>query len=300
MTETTNQPWWRGEFLSNDAEMASHELWQLGAAGVEIRDRDTFFEGDPDFAPVPDGQTRLIAYFECETPERAQELEIGLHAEPRLTIVSFLPFEDRSWETKWHEFFKPRQLSPRTIIGPPWESFEAPQDGHRIIIQPGMAFGTGTHETTQLVSQVIDDLLRDHVPQAMLDVGSGSGVLCILAAKLGVSRLLGLELEEFTLENARENVELNGLLEHDVTFSTTPLAEIEGEWPLVVANIIAPILLHLRPELIAHTEVGGELVLSGILDSQMESIREAFSPQMQELGWRQYGDWCAIHYRRNT
>jgi ribosomal protein L11 methyltransferase len=291
-------PWWRGEFLAAESELSSDLLWSLGAGGVEIRDHDTFFEGDPDFAPIPDGKVRLIAYFACAKDD-VDVLREGLQTSELVEVVALVHYEDRSWETKWHEFFTPRLLAPHTIVGPPWEEFDAPEGGRKLIIEPGMAFGTGTHETTQLVSTQLEALLEGgHEFERMLDVGCGSGILCTLANQMGVKHLTGLELQEDTLENAHKNVSLNALDPDAFTFSTTPLDRVEGAWPLVVANIIAPILLELCEQLIAHTKPGGTLVLSGILAEQMPAIRAAFSPHMQEVSEAHLGLWHAIHYKR--
>ncbi len=291
-------PWWRGEFIATESELSSDLLWSLGAGGVEIRDHDTFFEGDPDFAPIPDGRIRLIAYFELPQQD-VEELRQSLEASDLVELVALTHYEDRSWETKWHEFFKPRLLAPHTMVGPPWEEFDAPEGGRKLIIEPGMAFGTGTHETTQLVSTTLEALLEaGHDFDRMLDVGCGSGILCVLAHQLGIAHLTGLELQEDTLENAHKNVDLNGLSPTAFTFSTQPLARVEGQWPLVVANIIAPVLLELSAQLIAHTAPGGTLILSGILAEQMPALREAFSGALEEVHATHLGLWHAIHYRR--
>lgn len=297
-SEHTEPVWWRAELMASNAENGSNSLWDLGAGGVEVRDQETFFDDSPEFTPVPEGLVRLIAYFECESELAAHKLEQQLGLIPQTTIVDFARFDDRSWETKWHEFFKPRNLAPLTIVGPPWEEFDAPEGGRKIIIQPGMAFGTGTHETTQLVSTKLEELLGERTFPAMLDVGCGSGILSILAAQLGVNSVLGLEISEDPLENARENQELNALVDHDIVFSTTPLAEVEGTYPLVVANIIAPILIALSHDLIAHTNPGGTLVLSGILAEQMDQIRDAFSPYMTEVNTHALDPWHAIEYTK--
>ena len=301
--ENTNEEpvWIRVEALSQNAERGSDLLWMLGAQGVEVRDGETFFEGDPEFAPIPDGRARLVSYFPLEEDDTLDALTERL--EEALTehtsLVAAARFDDRSWETKWREFFTPRHLSSRAIVGPPWEDFDAPEGGHRIIVEPGMAFGTGTHETTQLVSQVLEDLLSETPFERMLDVGCGSGILSIHAHSLGVSSLTGVDIAEEAIENANHNLELNHKQDADIHFSTTPLADIEGEWPLVVANILAHILVMLSPELIAHTEPGGTLVLSGILEHQLEDIREAFDHQdLREVHCQNLGEWFAITYHR--
>lgn len=292
--------WARVECLSEDAQASSDWLWTQGAQGVEVRDGETFFEEDPEFAPVPDGKARLIAYIEVEDSMEALAARLHADAPSHLKLVTAARFDDRSWATKWREFFTPRHLSPHAIVGPPWEDFDAPRDGHAIIVEPGMAFGTGTHETTQVVSHLLEDFLRDHPTTRMLDVGCGSGILCMHASFLGVQELTGVDVEPEAIENAQHNLTLNALTAHAIDFSTTPLHELPGTWELVVANILSHILVSLSAELVAHTQVGGQLILSGILEHQLADIRAAF-PQahdLRELEVRQLGEWFALRYLR--
>ena len=302
-SQEDEQIWIRVEALSMNPDRGTDLLWMLGAQGVEVRDGETFFEDDPEFAPVPDGRARLVSYFSLEEGDTVEELTARL--EEALTehtsLVAAARYDDRSWETKWREFFTPRHLSSRAIVGPPWEDFEAPEGGHRIIVEPGMAFGTGTHETTQLVSQVLEDLLDDTPVDRMLDVGCGSGILCIHAHSLGVQQLVGIDIADEAIENAVHNLTLNGKQDADIDFSTTPLGDIEGTWPLVVANILSHILVMLSEELIAHTAPGGTLVLSGILEHQLADIRAAFNSDesLEEVRQRNLGEWFSLTYRRS-
>ena len=290
--------WWRAEVHGSEATAASSGLWALGAKGVEVRDGETFFEDDPDFALLGDGSVRVIAFFELKAKE-AESLGAALKAWAGWEVVSWGVFEDESWKTKWKEYFRPHLLSPRFRVGPPWEEFEAPEGGWKLVVEPGMAFGTGTHETTQLVAQVIDELMASGagVPAALLDVGSGSGILSVQAALLGVGKVAGLDIDDESMENAQRNVELNGLKSHDIRFSTTPLAQWPGTYPLVVANILAHILVSLAPQLIAHTAPGGTLVLSGILEDQIPDILEAFAP-LTCIATASRGPWFALTMRR--
>ncbi len=302
---TDEATWWRGEWISGAPEEAASALWSAGAGGVEVRDATTFFEGSPDFAPVPDGKTRLIGYFEVAPTEHAQarlrdDLDEDIAQVAQTELVALAPFEDDSWKTKWREFFHPRPLSPHAMVGPPWEDFEAPEGGHTIVVEPGMAFGTGTHETTQLCAAVLEELLTDEeasLPDALLDVGCGSGILSMHALKLGVPSVLGLDIAEEALENARHNLGLNDLTDADVTYAKTPLAQVEGQWTCVVANILAHILIDLSDDLIAHTAPGGTLILSGLLTTQLDEVRAAFAP-LEERGTRTHGEWCALIYHR--
>src|SRR5690554_55974 len=252
MSETTpaESIWYRLELLVNDAEPATTMLWDCGALGVEVQDTETFMEGDP-MAPLPDGKTRLIAFF--EHPADATEFEDDKRAIQALTssksepeIVSYALYTDKSWETAWMDFFKPLALSKRVMVGPPWETFEAPAGGTRLVIEPGMAFGTGTHETTQLCAQILDDLLAarpaDAPPASLFDVGCGSGILAMAARRLGAYPVLGIDNDAVAVGVANDNLVVNAL-QDDMALTTTPLEDVTELYDIVVANILPHVLL---------------------------------------------------------
>src|SRR5690554_1922877 len=276
----------------------SHVLWELGALGVEVQDRDTFMEDAP-FAPLPDGKNRLIAFFD-EGDKKAAELESAILARlAGVEIVGVAPYNDRSWETAWMAFFRPVRLSRRVVAGPSWEELQAPDDGMTIIIEPGMAFGTGTHETTQLCGAILDELLDARQAPTVLDVGCGSAILSILAAGLGASHVVGVDIDATSIEVAKDNLRANDVTEEHIVLSTTPLAKVEGTYDIVVANILAHILLGLRDDLLSHVAPGGDLLLSGIPDFERDRLIEAFTePGFTLQDHRQSGEWVALHLRR--
>ncbi len=291
--------WYRGEFLASDGEHAAALLWEAGAGGVELRDQDTFCLID-DWAPVPDGKTRLIGFFELPDASQGEALTQTLGAIEGLEIVALGPFTDRSWETKWRDYFAPRALSARSVVGPPWASFEAPEGGVKLIIDPGMAFGTGTHETTQVVAELVDELLAERADRTILDVGTGSGILTLLAYLLGARDLYGIDIDATALENARANLPLNGVPLDAIPYDTTPVGALTRQYELVIANILATILLQLEGELKARVAPGGYLILSGLLHSQAGAIRETYVESgWQEVAARQRGDWTALLLRRD-
>jgi ribosomal protein L11 methyltransferase len=179
---------------------------------------------------------------------------------------------ETNWRDGWRAFFKPLVLSTRFGVHPPWtEPLEVP---HAISIDPGMAFGTGSHATTRGVMQALDDLLAARAPISVLDVGTGSGILAIAAAKLG-HRVLGVEIDETALQNARENVEANGA---EVDLQVGSSADVEGRFDLVIANIIAPILIDIARPTMARVAPTGDLLLSGVLDWQVDDVLAAYAP----------------------
>ncbi|MEM1348955.1 MAG: 50S ribosomal protein L11 methyltransferase [Myxococcota bacterium] len=294
MTDTT---WWRAEFFTPSGELLSAALFGEGAQGVEVYDQETFFDDDPSWVPVPDGVTRLVAYFEPEDPvSHRAALERLVRAHAGSSIVAYAVFEDTSWQGKWREFFHPRPLSTRSVVGPPWEDIEAPEHGVRVIIEPSIAFGTGTHETTQLVAGFTDELLGSNPGRSVLDVGCGSGILSILAHSLGARRVRGIDIDAGALKNARDNLAHNGLERDAITLDTTPVGAIEDTYDLVLANILAHILLKLRDDLIARVAPGGALILCGLLTSERGALEAAFAEGgMRVAEARTMGEWCALH-----
>ena len=288
--------WLRAEFLTDDADGLAAFLQHKGALGVEVQDQETFMEG-ADFPPVPDGKARVIAYFD-DTAD-APTLEAALTSLKGGQLQSFGAYSDRTWETAWMDYFKPQLISPRVAVGPPWDPPTAPASGIALTIEPGMAFGTGTHETTGLCAVLIDDLLKSRDVDDLLDVGCGSAILSMLASGLGVPRVAGIDIDAVAVGVAKENIEKNGFTEEEIQLSTTPLAGVPGDFDVVVANILAHILIALAPDLLARVRPGGELILSGIDEQRLDAVREAFaSPEFDEVLCQQRGEWFALQLRR--
>lgn len=283
--------WYRLELLTREPETVASGLWGRGALGVEVQDRDTFME-DGSIAPVPDGVARLIAFFDRPFDDHDS---LGDDVE----VISNTRFDDRSWETAWKKYFKPVQLSRRSIVGPPWETFDAPSDGVRIEIEPGLAFGTGTHETTGVCAELLDEVIAGREVSSMLDVGCGTGVLAMIAAGLGVSAISAVDNDPIAVEVAIENLRRNKL-QSAVHVSGTPLPRL-GVYDLVVANILAHILLRLRTDLHARVASGGTLITSGITTDQADEFQREFAdPEFALIERRDRGEWVAFVWQHRN
>lgn len=207
--------------------------------------------------------------------------------------VTAIPITDHGYLTAYLAYFKPTQISPRIIVHPPWDKPVA--DGMTLIeIDPGMAFGTGTHETTRLCLRGIDELLLAHPIQSVLDVGTGSGILAIAAARLGATHLIAIDNDPIAVTATRENVERNELAV-PIVASTKPLDQFTDTFDLVVANILATVIKRLKVELYRTTAEGGFLLLSGILETERRSVEETFLELgANHLRSETMGDWCSI------
>ena len=290
--------WQRLEILTASPSEDGARLTTLGALGVEVQDRSTFMEG-ANFAPVPEGMTRLIAYFDADQPTD----ELRHHVEQSLSdveLISLASYRDRSWETAWMDYFEALDLSPHVSVGPPWDRPPQRDDRLALVIEPGMAFGTGSHGTTILCVQMLDDILSRRDVDSLIDVGCGSAILSMVAAGLGVERVVGIDIDATSIEVAQKNIEENGFTPSQIELSTRPLQQIDERFKVVVANILAPILLELRPALKSAVCRDGDLLLSGIPREQLDEVRDAFvDNEFKEMDARTKGEWAALHIRRH-
>lgn len=209
-----------------------------------------------------------------------------LYAEDRVV-------DDRDWKDKWKEFFKPMKVTEKLVIKPTWESYEKVGDEKVIEIDPGMAFGTGTHETTSLCLELIETYLKKN--QRVLDIGCGSGILSIAAALLGSGPVLGVEIDPDAVRTARENVQANGVKDI-VTIQEGDLAkDVEGKASLIAANLMAPLVMRLAPAAAEHLEEKGVFISSGILLEKRKEVEDAICQAgFRILEVREKGEWCAI------
>lgn len=180
------------------------------------------------------------------------------------------------WAESWKRHFQPIEVSDRVLVVPPWIT-ERPDVAAVVEIDPGMSFGTGQHETTRACLGFVDALCAEKPDARMLDVGCGSGILAITAAKLGLSGIRGLDYDVASVSSAQENAEANGVADA-IHFEAADLADgLEGEYDIVVANIFANVLIAFADTVTAAVAPGGALVLSGILDAQFADVEARYA-----------------------
>jgi ribosomal protein L11 methyltransferase len=217
--------------------------------------------------------------------------------EPELSSVS-----TEDWSTSWKAHFKPLRVGQRLLIVPSWEEVQ-PRPGDIVLhLDPGMAFGTGGHETTRLCLELLEQIMDDMpllLTPAVLDLGTGSGILAMAAVQLGAGRVCAVDIDPLAVDVARENLAANGLAEQ-VECSTTPLESMAESFDVILANILAEELVRLAPYLAERLNPGGSLVLSGVLAEKEGLVRTGFA--QQPLTYRstlQAGEWVALHYRKD-
>lgn len=289
------------------AETAGFVLAELGSEGVTLENRelDTFVAPDPE--EVVSDILELRAYF--PQPEDSAALLTAIHErmcelapafpgwEPQAPTFTVVRNED--WAEGWKQHFPTTRISQRLVVRPSWEEFTAQPDDVVIEIDPGMAFGTGTHGTTRLCLEALAAAFEsEEPPRSVLDVGTGSGILAIAAAAYRAEKILACDIDPEACAIAFENAVLNQV-DEQISFSIAPLEELEGSFDLVMANILAEENIRLADALVARLAPGGRLVLSGILIEKEEMVMKAFNNYglgTPEISHNE--DWSCILYRR--
>ncbi len=288
-------------------DLIGQEMVDLGSEGIIIEERrlDTFIPPDPEESS---GEDLRIRIFFPDQPrdalcrrilERLRQLaHLVPGLVPSLPEVSTMRQED--WAEGWKQHFPVIRLG-RLIIQPSWEEAPRQKEDAVLRIDPGMAFGTGTHATTRLCLEEIVSLFDSpDPPRKVLDVGTGSGILALAAAVLGAPRVLGTDIDEEACRAAQENARRNGM-EERVEIRVSPLEELERDYDLVLANILAEELARISRDLAERLGPGGILVLSGVLKEKESLIEEVFSLlPVTGLGIRRNGEWSCIVYRRRS
>lgn len=235
-----------------------------------------------------------IAYFPGELYAGSNELGQKIHACTSATFeISRLEHSD--WAENWKRHFKPLRVSRRFVVRPSWETYRAPRGTKVIIIDPKMAFGTGTHETTRLVMQMMDDKLKPG--KRVLDVGTGSGILAIMAAKLGARSVVALDIEQESFDNARENFRLNRVAGkiRMILGSLDALSDAEQKpYDWILANLQRSVIETMLPELVTRLRRFGKIVLSGILAEENEWVQQTLPTHGLSIAQSgRDGEWMA-------
>ena len=274
------------------AESISDFLEELGSVSVTFMDsQDT-----PIFEPLP-GETRLwgntdvIALFDAETD--MQPILTALQGS-RLLDDDFAykieQIEDKDWEREWIDNFHPMQFGQRLCICPRWREIPDP-NAVNVMLDPGLAFGTGTHPTTALCLEWLDSL--DLAGKTVIDFGCGSGILAIAALKLGAKSAIGIDIDPQAILASRNNAEANGVADRLQLFlSDEKPTDLKAD--VVVANILAGPLKELYPIISQLVKPQGDLGLSGILETQAQSVCDAYAQTFDLAPVAVREEWCRI------
>lgn len=287
-------------------DLVSEILQELGAAGVVIEDPALLNEyirsGLWDYTDLKESEetevVRVKAYWALdeELEGKLQRLaarldDLTAHGiDKGAGAVSWKAVADEDWAETWKEFFHTEKIGARTVIKPTWEEYEAKAGEIVVELDPGAAFGTGQHATTSLCIRALEDLVRTGM--TVFDVGTGSGVLAIVAAKLGAKRVEAVDFDPVAVRVARENVRQNGAEDVVRTERSDLLKSVAGKADLIIANIIADIIVRLFGEVEGSLAAGGTMLLSGIIEDRLPDVVEAAAQHgfavekiEQEKGW---------------
>jgi ribosomal protein L11 methyltransferase len=288
--------------VSNElAEAVAEVMSRYIINGVVVESNVTYTDADQVNYVLEDARVYGYLVVDEQIEENRQRLSEALWhlgAIQPMPEPTFRPIEDEDWMEAWKIHYKPIPIGKRLLVLPAW--YEQ-QDMTRVAVKidPSMAFGTGTHPSTQLCLALVEDYVR--LSQPVIDVGCGSGILSIAALKLGASHALGVDIDNASIKATKENAEANGVLKAMETGLGSVEEVVNGQFlvrqaPLVLANILAPVIIELFHEGLAGlVSTGGVLVLAGILVGQADSVMAAAQAQgLQFKERRQIEDWVAL------
>lgn len=274
-----------------NAEIISDELMELGCPSVTFVDAKDTPIYEPKLGEVTLwADTTVIGLFDASVDMQA--ITEHLAQMPILQenfVCKVEQLEDKDWEREWMDNFHPIQFGERLWICPSWRDIPDPS-AVNVLLDPGLAFGTGTHNTTALCLRWLDSL--DLSGKTVVDFGCGSGILGIAALKLGAKRVIGIDIDPQALEASRDNAERNGVADQLEVYLPEDQPEFEAD--ILVANILAQPLRELHQVILGLLKSGGEFALSGILEEQVTSVEDIYRQYAELETSQQDGEWMRV------
>ena len=308
------------ETTTEATDMLSYMLEEYGVGGIEIKDKIPLSEEDKNAMfidilpelPPDDGTACISCYMEEAADIKAlcryieeQLKEISVYMNTGSGRITIEETEDKDWLNNWKDFFHPFRLEENIVIQPTWtESADAGPDDIVVYIDPGTAFGTGSHETTRLCIAGLKQYIQADGSTEVLDAGCGSGILSIIAMKLGAKRVYGIDIDELAVTASKENLKLNQIPEEcydivkgdvigDKQFAQN-MAEV-GKYDIVVANILADVIIPLSAVIRPFMKENGVFITSGIIDTKENAVKESLIKNGFEIvNTEHMGEWAAI------
>ncbi len=288
------------------AEAVAEVLGRFASGGVVVETGVTYNDAEDEGTPF--GPVRVYGYLEVndQLEDKRQRLAESLWHLGQIKPLPepvFKEIEDEDWMAAWKKNYKPIPIGKKLLILPAWLE-QTDKDRQAVKIDPSMAFGTGTHPTTQLCLEMVETYT---VPgQVVMDVGCGSGILSIGALKLGARRAIAVDIDPASIKSTGENAAANGVLEAVETGLGSVTEILQGNFsqkqaPLVLANILAPVIIRLFDAGLADLMTpDGRLILSGILMEQFSGVVKAAEAKgLKLIERRQIGDWVALALEKN-
>lgn len=292
-------------------EIVANIMYDLGVTGLAIEDPKDILafqqsEGDWDFIDPSlikqDYEEVIIKAYFPESEDLMDKIELirdnierNIHKEfgKALGQVTITEVYEKDWAEAWKKYYKPTKIGERIVIKPTWENYEKEDEELIIELDPGMAFGTGTHETTIMCIEILEKYVRKGY--RVYDIGTGSGILSIAAAKLGAREVIGVDLDELSVRVSRENVKSNGVDNVVKTKAGNLLEAVEGKADIIVSNIIAEVIVDLINSIESYLSESGIFIASGIITEKVDMVTDALEKNdFQVLEVKIMGDWAAI------
>ncbi len=303
-----NQPAWLEVSMTVDGELAeavAEVLSRFTSNGVVVESGVRY--DDAEDVGTPFGPVKVYGYLpmDDQLEERRQRLNEALYFLGTIQALpepAFRTVVDEDWMAAWKKHYHPIPVGKRLLVLPAWLENPMP-DRIDVRIDPSMAFGTGTHPSTQLCMELIEDHMQPG--QRVIDVGCGSGILSIAAIKLGAQHALGVDIDSMAVRSTRENAVRNGVSEQIETGMGSVGEVLKGDFslkqaPLVLANILAPVIIRLFDDGLADLiEPGGRIILAGILAEQEDAVKTAAAAKgLRHVETRNINDWIAMALQR--
>ena len=201
--------------------------------------------------------------------------------------------DEEDWSNAWKKYYHPVQVGEHLVVCPSWEAYDRKPDEVVLTLNPGMAFGTGTHDTTRLCMELLEKYIT---PQdTVLDVGCGSGILAITAALLGANKIIGCDIDEVAVKVAGENAALNGVQDRIAFHQGDLTSQVEGSFQIICANIVADVIIRLSEDVGRYLAKDGIFITSGIIDTREQDVLNALEQNgFQVIERRTSGGWVAL------
>ena len=294
-------------------ELIAEIFRDLGASGVVIEDpelvNDYITSGKWDYTDIPIAKETEVVVEKAYLPVNGelegriqtlqQEIKAlesrGVNTAP--AVLTTAELQDEDWSDTWKQYFHTEKPGERVVIKPTWEEYEPKDDEVVIELDPGAAFGTGTHATTSMCIRQLEKLVKPGM--TVFDVGTGSGILSIISAKLGATNIQAVDYDDSVLKIVEENLEQNNVQDIISVAQSDLMQNVHGKAELVIANIIADIIIRLFDQLDEHLEQGGTLLTSGIIEDRIEDVLAAAEKHGYGVVERlENKGWACITFKR--
>ncbi len=300
---------------SHEATEAVAEIFHdLGASGVLIEDPELvnsyIHSGAWDYTDIPLAEETEIVTVKAwlptdkELPKKLEQLrlhidEMSQYLDKGSGLINCSEIQDEDWANNWKAYFHPEKIGEKIVVKPSWEEYTPINDEVIIEIDPGMAFGTGTHATTSMCVQFLEEYIKPDKAMKVFDVGTGSGILAITAAKLGAAEIQAADYDNVAVKVAKENVEENHETGKITVFQSDLLKNMTGKADFIIANIIADIIIRMFESVDEYLNPQGAILTSGIIADRIADVvktAEKYGFVVDKMNEK--AGWAAIVFRR--